>query len=120
MSAPNGKAFKVVSAHAPWKMDERQRKPLQINKTQQEEIDICLRCKQMKCTGECYEIRTFDRSQRWKIKVPSGFEAMARRSDVTQKSLARYYGVSVYTIQKWSKEAGITKEKRPLSALAER
>lgn len=108
MPAPMGKHPAVVRASRPWK-GEPQKTKNQMVKTSQSEIDICLQCKRVSCkSGECEQIRMFDRRLRMEMRpVPADFLLMTANPDNTIPVLAMRYGVSEYMVRRWRQAVGI-------------
>lgn len=110
MPAPLGKHREVEGARAPWNIPQEPVRKVQVTRTRQEEIDVCLECKALDCShGDCGIIRSFDKGPRRVAKIPKNFRRDAQTPGMTYPKLMKKYKVSKYMVNRWKRELGLTR-----------
>lgn len=122
MPPPVGKHRQIVSGRAPWntldacKVTEDSKQQSFIHKTPQPEIDVCLSCKKVTCSGtECYEIKRIrdkafeERKTKYSKEPPPGFEKDAR-AGMRNYELREKYGLTKYLVTRYIRQLGIVKQ----------
>lgn len=101
---------RALGAKAPWNdgdpMKERNRR---LNRTPQEEIDICLNCTSVSCDhGNCSAVRSVERQQRAVVTPPPpDFVSLSLDPANTIPVLAERYGVSQRMVSIWRRDSGL-------------
>lgn len=110
MPAPLGKHREVEGARAPWNIPQEPVRKVQVTRTRQEEIDVCLECKAMNCSnGDCGKIRSLERGTRQSAKIPKNFVTDAKKPGMTYPKLMKKYKVTKYMVNRWKRELGLTR-----------
>lgn len=102
---PQRKIPRVVNAQKPWRDSGSQVSSPRLKFTNQEEIDICLKCKRPQCPhGECIEITGLER--RVEVPMPDGFETAAR-SGYRPRELSRMFNITDSQCYKFRRRMGL-------------